>query len=322
MLVAIVILAVAVVGLGFVCYKLYTTNRELRNEQNALANYQTAITNAKSKLDELETRYVNELQQLENIYRKRQEELNNKLQDIQAQIVIQIEQNQIKLEESLSSLSDGVAAKRAEETQIAAKIKSLLDKKVALEHQLTEITAQLNCAKTEQNELTNQIQSVKTQHKEATRRLTLADEGRILAHNQSDILLTNTLEELKLQYPSLASAFAKIQWENVWQTKFQAMTVDLQKNEKCGIYRIWTIENGVIRNYVGQAKKIRDRWSQHIKKMLGVAVADNNKFYSAVKPFNAHFEIIEECEEHELNAKERYWIDYYNCVEDGYNSRT
>jgi hypothetical protein len=56
--------------------------------------------------------------------------------------------------------------------------------------------------------------------------------------------------------------------------------------------------------------------------MLGVERADNSKLYNAVKPWDAHFEIVEECAESQLNIKERYWIDYYNGVEDGYNIRT
>lgn len=77
-------------------------------------------------------------------------------------------------------------------------------------------------------------------------------------------------------------------------------------NDLCGIYRIWTKDENGERSYVGQAKKIRERWSQHIKKMLGVAAADNHKFYSNVKPYNAHFEIIEVVDESKLNEREHY----------------
>ena len=100
------------------------------------------------------------------------------------------------------------------------------------------------------------------------------------------------------------------------------MTVDIKpSDDKCGIYRIWTTENGITKSYVGQAKKIRERWSQHIKKMLGIMVSDNHKFYSFVKPYNAHFEIIEEVTENKLNEREHYWIEYYDCVANGYNTK-
>ena len=36
---------------------------------------------------------------------------------------------------------------------------------------------------------------------------------------------------------------------------------------------------------------------------------------------NFTFEILEECLPEELNDKEKYWIDFYNGVEYGYNMK-
>lgn len=168
----------------------------------------------------------------------------------------------------------------------------------------------------------SEISSLAAQHKEATKRLTEVSLGRFMEFSVYEKELEDTLEMLKAHYPQLADNFNQIIWTKIWQPKFQAMTVDLLKQDVCGIYRIFTINNdGFQLSYVGQAKKIRERWSQHIKKMIGVDKTDNAKFYSFVKPHIAHFEIIEPCKESELNAKERYWIDYYNCIENGYNSK-
>lgn len=168
----------------------------------------------------------------------------------------------------------------------------------------------------------NELDDLKSQKTTALERLDKNDEGRTMEWNQTDKLLTDTLEQLKISYPTLADAFSAIEWSRIWQPKFQAMTVDIKpSDDKCGIYRIWTVENGITKSYVGQAKKIRERWSQHIKKMLGVMVADNHKFYSFVKPYNAHFEIIEEVVETKLNEREHYWIEYYGCVANGYNTK-
>ena len=168
----------------------------------------------------------------------------------------------------------------------------------------------------------NELDDLKSQKAAALERLDKVDEGRTMEWNQTDKLLTETLEQLKVSYPNLADAFAAIEWTRIWQPKFQAMTVDIKpSDDKCGVYRIWTTENGITKSYVGQAKKIRERWSQHIKKMLGVMVSDNHKFYSFVKPYNAHFEIIEEVAESKLNEREHYWIEYYDCVANGYNTK-
>lgn len=168
----------------------------------------------------------------------------------------------------------------------------------------------------------NELDDLKSQKAAALERLDKVDEGRTMEWNQTDKLLTDTLEQLKISYPTLADAFSAIEWTRIWQPKFQAMTIDIKpSDDKCGIYRIWTTENGITKSYVGQAKKIRERWSQHIKKMLGVMVSDNHKFYSFVKPYNAHFEIIEEVMESKLNEREHYWIEYYDCVANGYNTK-
>jgi len=37
-------------------------------------------------------------------------------------------------------------------------------------------------------------------------------------------------------------------------------------------------------------------------------------------PENFSFEILEECPESALNERERYWIDFYCSIENGYNT--
>ena len=229
---------------------------------------------------------------------------------------------QTKLAELLQTLNDEIAAKRLAELEISQTVKDKQQQLEEIDTTAKNVAEILISSKNELTAISVQLTSLKQQHKEATARLEDTNVGRTMLFTDDDIRLTQTLDVLKLQYPFLSDAFAKIQWTNIWQVKFQAMTNDLLKADKQGIYRIFTINNGVQKSYIGQAKHIRERWSQHIKKMLGVERADNSKLYNAVKPWDAHFEIVEECAESQLNIKERYWIDYYNGVEDGYNIRT
>lgn len=170
--------------------------------------------------------------------------------------------------------------------------------------------------------LAEELSHLSAQHQEATKRLNDTNLGQVMCVNIQEKELLQILTKLKLNYPQLADSFNQIIWTKIWQPKFQAMTVDMLKKDPCGIYRIFTVaEDGTQRSYVGQAKHIRDRWSQHIKKMIGIDKADNVKFYSNITPEIAHFEVIEECADKDLNVKERYWIEYYNCIEFGYNSK-
>jgi group I intron endonuclease len=85
-----------------------------------------------------------------------------------------------------------------------------------------------------------------------------------------------------------------------------------------GIYKI-TNPKGKI--YIGQSTNIESRERQYSR-------LDNCKqqirLYRSLKKYgysNHTFEIVEECEVEELNARERYWQDFYNVLEEGLNLR-
>ena len=306
-----VILLAIISVIGIVCWKNAHRYHQMLEEYTKLYGLKTDLEFRKQEL-------CKEIDTSEFILSQRREEIcrtNNSFSAIQA---IQ----QTKLAELLQSLNDEIAAKRLAKLEISQSVKDKQQELAEIDATAKNVAEILISSKNELTAISVQLTSLKQQHKEATARLDDENVGRTMLFTDDDVRLTQTLEVLKLQYPFLSDAFAKIQWTNIWQVKFQAMTNDLLKADKQGIYRIFTTNNGVQKSYVGQAKHIRERWSQHIKKMLGVERADNSKLYNAVKPWDAHFEIIEECSESQLNVKERYWIDYYNGVEDGYNIRT
>jgi group I intron endonuclease len=83
----------------------------------------------------------------------------------------------------------------------------------------------------------------------------------------------------------------------------------------CGIYKI-TSPSGRI--YIGQSIDIERRWTKY----LGEHCKNQIKLYCSFKKYGveAHvFEVIEECEVEHLNIKERYWQDFYKCMEGGLN---
>lgn len=96
-----------------------------------------------------------------------------------------------------------------------------------------------------------------------------------------------------------------------------------------GIYKITNLINNKI--YIGQAVDIRVRFKTHEKydtpeKFNGSLTFEQQKnmpIHQAIMKYgleNFFFEIIEECAENELDEKEKYWINFYNCkVPNGYN---
>lgn len=80
----------------------------------------------------------------------------------------------------------------------------------------------------------------------------------------------------------------------------------------CGIYKITNQLNNKF--YIGQSVNIKNRWKQHRSSN------DNMPIHLAIRKYgvdNFKFEIIEECQQDELDEREIYWIGYY----DGYNNK-
>ena len=87
-----------------------------------------------------------------------------------------------------------------------------------------------------------------------------------------------------------------------------------------GIYKITNMNNGMC--YVGQAANIAERWRQHIKRGVGAEVPTRNKLYPAMLEDgveNFTFEIVEECDRSQLDAREDYWQDYFHAKDFGYS---
>lgn len=93
----------------------------------------------------------------------------------------------------------------------------------------------------------------------------------------------------------------------------------------CGIYKITNKING--HSYIGQSINIKNRWAAHKSYYKTNAPTKNNKYYNcnlytAMRKYgieNFNFEILEECSKDLLDEREKYWINYYDTYENGYN---
>ena len=92
-----------------------------------------------------------------------------------------------------------------------------------------------------------------------------------------------------------------------------------------GIYKIENLINGKV--YIGQSIDIKDRWHRHKLYAKKQYSNDGKRYYqhlyNAMRKYglnNFSFEVLEETSEEELDDKEKYWIEYYNSYETGYNN--
>jgi predicted GIY-YIG superfamily endonuclease len=87
--------------------------------------------------------------------------------------------------------------------------------------------------------------------------------------------------------------------------------------EKRGIYCLEVRgSDGVC--YVGQAVNIKERWYQHVKKMIGAMPKGNEKLYK-FRPEDLIWKVLVSGDDVDLNEEERFWIDSLKCKEVGLN---
>lgn len=87
------------------------------------------------------------------------------------------------------------------------------------------------------------------------------------------------------------------------------------------IYKITNLINNKV--YIGQTvRPLQRRWNQHIIDAQNHK-NEKNHFHSAIRKYgkqNFKAEVIETCLEEQLNEKEKYWINFYDSYNNGYNS--
>ena len=87
------------------------------------------------------------------------------------------------------------------------------------------------------------------------------------------------------------------------------------------IYKITNNVNG--KSYIGQTiQNYKERFYQHCAIKCSKKVSDMAIHKALRKYGKANFtlEVIEEVDADNLNEKERYWINYYDSYNNGYNS--
>jgi hypothetical protein len=152
-----------------------------------------------------------------------------------------------------------------------------------------------------------------------------ADENKDIYRLQLNDIDLNEIHHLREVIPYLRETrpLNKMIWEGYYQKPYKDLISRVFTDKKIvtGIYKLTNLTNK--KSYIGQAVDIATRWSEHIKKGLGIDT-NNQIIYAAMKevgPENFTFEILEECTQKDLNAKEKYWIAFFKTIEYGYNMK-
>lgn len=150
-------------------------------------------------------------------------------------------------------------------------------------------------------------------------------------------VVVKLLEDAIEVAPQLKSELRKIEWSLCYLPYKKNFIKDLSRS---GIYvlelkkeyeDIALRELGLKRKdnnglsgaaYVGQAVNVYERWTTHIKKMLGIEASGNEKLYRGnVSPHWWKWRVIEWCDKEDLDEREKFWIEAFDSIEKGFNSK-
>lgn len=96
----------------------------------------------------------------------------------------------------------------------------------------------------------------------------------------------------------------------------------LSGKDPSGIYKVTNIKTKEI--YIGKSTGIGSRWTNHIKSAYGLEGVADSQFQRALKKYgveNFTWEALEEVPKEKLSEREKYYIEFYNTIEYGYNMR-
>ena len=122
------------------------------------------------------------------------------------------------------------------------------------------------------------------------------------------------------------STLYKLIWKEYYENGFNAMIGRVLGDDKdsIGIYKITNIKNQMC--YIGQTKAgFKNRWRTHAKRAVKAEDGTSNRLYQDMWENgleNYTFQIVEKCTTDKLTEREKFYIDFFNSKEWGFNSKT
>ena len=124
---------------------------------------------------------------------------------------------------------------------------------------------------------------------------------------------------------SKPSTLYKLIWKEYYENSFNTMTGRVLGTDadKSGIYKITNIKNQMV--YIGQTTNFKNRWRTHAKRAVKAEEGTSNRLYQEMWNEgleNFTFQVINICDKSDLTEREKFYIDFYNSKDYGYNSKT
>ena len=112
----------------------------------------------------------------------------------------------------------------------------------------------------------------------------------------------------------------KLIWSEYIQQKLDRTLKDNNITEVSGIYKITNINNK--KCYIGKSTNIKRRIIEHVKGALQISSISNQYIHDAMREeglWNFTFEKIHDCAKDDLSKEEKYYIEFFDSTNYGYN---
>ena len=133
-----------------------------------------------------------------------------------------------------------------------------------------------------------------------------------------DFLLTTVSQ--KVQHPDIVN---KLVWNEYVKPYIDDTFRRVGIEDKSGIYKITNLDNG--KAYIGKSTNIKKRLADHFKSSIGISsIADQAVHHEILRTgfWNWTLEPIIYCDKDKLNEMEKYYINFFDTVNNGYNKNS
>lgn len=330
----ILLIIIIVLFLAYIIISNISLSSERRKLKDDLANakakwnkYEALADFYKSKVDELDEK-IQELTLQQGVAHGVQiqgelhsEDINTEIEKLKKERQEYVEKiNQLSLQVTGLALVQynslqAIASSKEEQLQVENVTHGLENRNKDLSQEKQSLEVQVSCLKGELNKYLEMKQVVDKSINDIVWSPIL---------KEKEAKLVSILQELKDLYPDLSVDFATIEWKKIWMPQLQDLGSAIDKVR--GIYRLVLKDDksyvvgkdshdaAILASYIGQAVDIKDRWYQHVKKMIGVMSKGNERLYN-YRPEDFDWCIVQQGSNLDLNECEKYWIDYYCCTD-------
>ena len=250
---------------------------------------------------------------------KQIEEINKQIKDTNKKIEEQIINERKQFSNNLASheqdIQNKIAVSRAQLDELIKSIGCRTAEMNSLSERYGEENRKLINVLRDQDEVRQQVDKMTIELEELVKKL---DDAKLINRqflmeqeelkkdwfefqlNDREQRLISTIAEISGLYPELKKELAAIERKKVWLPQIQKWSSAIGVR---GIYRLVLKKDENV-CYVGQAVNIKDRWYEHIKKMIGADNKGSEKLYD-YRPNEFYWTIIENgC--NDLNTAEKY----------------